>query len=241
MREALHRRGARTILCPSVEIAPPERPGPFRRALAELDRFDWVVLTSASAVEAVARVRDAPDRPLPGVAPRRLAVVGSATAAAAEELGWSVDLVPEEFTAEALLRALEREVDSLAGTTMLLPLAEAAGDLLPDGLRERGVRVTRVSAYRTVPATPGELEALTRELEAGTVDLLTFTSPSTAAGFLEAVGPAGSGVPAAVIGPVTAEAAAELGFRVVAVAEEHTVTGLVAAVERVLGRAVGAS
>lgn len=235
---ALRCRGARVILAPSVKIVPPERPEPFHRALARLDRFDWVALTSAGGAEAVARAWEAVGPELPRRAPQRLAVVGPSTAEAAEALGWSVDLMPDEYTGEALLRALEREVRPLEGTTVLLPLAEGARDLLPEGLRARGAVVTRVTAYRTVGAKAGEGGELRRALDEGGVDLLTFTSPSTAARFLEGAGRDVLAVPAAVIGPVTAEAARELGFRVAVVAEEHTVDGLVAAVERLLGRSV---
>lgn len=242
MMAALRRRGAQVILAPSVRIAPPERPEPFLRALTRLDGFDWVVLTSASALEAVRWARDADGGAAPFPArPRRLAVVGPSTAKAAAELGWSVDLMPDEYTGEALLEALEREVRPLGGSTMLLPLAEAARDVLPEGLRARGARVTRVTAYRTVPAGPEQHAELRRALDRGAVDLLTFTSPSTAERLLEGVGPDVLSVPAAVIGPVTARAARALGFRIAAVAEEHTVQGLVSAAERALGGPADAS
>jgi uroporphyrinogen-III synthase len=70
------------------------------------------------------------------------------------------------------------------------------------------------------------------------VDWLTFTSPSTVRNFITLTRRAGlnpfqlAGSPrVACIGPVTAEAARELGFRVDAVAEPHTAEGLLAAIQ----------
>jgi uroporphyrinogen-III synthase len=215
------------LLAPAVEIVPPSDPEPLRRALQEAERFDWAVFTSASGVEAVAHQLAEPRR----ARPWRIAAVGAATASAARAWGWSVDLVPPEYTADALLAALEREAAPLRGKRMLLPLAEGAGSVLPEGLREHGAHVTRVTTYRTVSTPPRVFEDVRRALDAGEVHLLTFTSPSTAASFLESIGSAALQVPVVAIGPVTGEAAREMGYRVVDWPEDHSVAGLIAAVE----------
>jgi uroporphyrinogen-III synthase len=77
--------------------------------------------------------------------------------------------------------------------------------------------------------------ALRAALHAGQIDLLTFTSPSAAENLLDSVGDDALRAPVAAIGPVTAEAATRLGYRVAAVADPHTVEGLLAAVTRHLG------
>jgi uroporphyrinogen III methyltransferase/synthase len=88
--------------------------------------------------------------------------------------------------------------------------------------------------YRTVPATI-DLSDLAVELQGGRVDAVTFTSSSTVRCFVELVGrnAATSGrFTAAVIGPVTAGTARDLGLGDVLEAEPHTVTGLVDALLR---------
>ena len=132
--------------------------------------------------------------------------------------------MPGRFVAEALLEAWP------AGTgTVLLPRAEVARDVLPEGLRARGWRVEVVDAYRTVAARPSEAEWAA----AAGADAIMFTSSSTVANYLAVT----DRVPPVVacIGPVTARAAEAAGLRVDVVADESTVESLVAALARTLG------
>jgi uroporphyrinogen III methyltransferase/synthase len=113
---------------------------------------------------------------------------------------------------------------------MLLPVSEIARDTLPLGLAALRAAVDVVVAYRTVPADCVGAELLRERIEAGDVDMVTFTSPSSAENFLDAVGAVALTLPAAVLGPLTGETASRLGYRVVALAEPHTIAGLVQAI-----------
>ena len=103
----------------------------------------------------------------------------------------------------------------------LLVLAELA----------RGALVDRVVAYRTVSADGGQ--ALGQVLRDG-VDAAVFASPSAVEAFAAFAGADGRTVPAAVIGPTTAEAARAAGLSVLAVAQPSTVEGLLAALATAL-------
>jgi uroporphyrinogen-III synthase len=156
----------------------------------------------------------------------RLAAIGPATAAALEQRGAAVHLVPGEYRAEAILSA----IGEVAGLYVLLPRADIARAELADGLRERGATVIEVTAYRTVPATPSV--AAFEALRHG-VDIVTFTSASTVRSFMTLTRDMAYGDPlVACIGPVTADAARELGLRVDVVAQEYTVDGLIEALRR---------
>jgi uroporphyrinogen III methyltransferase/synthase len=111
-------------------------------------------------------------------------------------------------------------------------VAEDARDVLEAGLVARGARVDRVAAYGSAVAERAELGSLAAAREADRPPLLTFTSSSAARNLLAALGRAVLAAPVAAVGPVTAATARELGYAVVAVAEEHTMTGLVRAVVR---------
>ncbi|HEY7411668.1 MAG TPA: hydroxymethylbilane synthase [Vicinamibacteria bacterium] len=224
---ALEALGAEVLAVPLLEIRGPRDPGPFARARAALSTYDWLVFTSANAVEALAG--HGVSLP-PGV---RLACVGPSTRAAlAERFAGAVPAVEPEadFRAEGLLVAFASL--ALEGARVLLPLSERARSTLADGLRARGALVDAVSAYGI--ATPaGAAEALAEGIRQG-LDAVTLASPSAASAFAAAAGEAGAEVPAVVIGPETGEAAARAGLRVAAVAEPSTAAGLAAAVARLL-------
>ena len=232
LTRALAEAGAEIRALPMVAFEPPSDPEPMESALSRWEDYDWVAFTSPRGVAAVADGFAARGSDPRGHAPRRLAVVGPSTAAAAVELGWTPDLIPERFDSEGLLEAMDRRGGSLTGARILLPLADIARETLATGLRERGAHVDSVVAYRsTMPAQvdPSHVADL---LGGDRAVLLTFTSPSAARHLLERAGRVVLEAPVAAIGPVTAAAAAALGYRVVAVPADHTLEGLAAAVCR---------
>lgn len=226
LTEALVELGAEVLEVPLLEVAPPGDGEPLRRALAELESYGWLALTSANAVQAFADALRRAGRSLP--AHLRLASVGPATSAALrEQLGAEPALEPaSDFRAEGLLRAFE-PVD-LTGDRVLLPVSDRARNVLAEGLRARGGRVDVIVAYQTV-TPPGAREALGRALGTG-ADLVALASPSAVEGLVAALGSAAADVAVAVIGPVTEHAARAAGLSVRVVASPATAQGLVDAI-----------
>ena len=106
--------------------------------------------------------------------------------------------------------------------------------MLPDGLVMLGAVVDVVPIYRSVMDAAGSAELRAR-LDAGDVDLVTFTSASGVEAFVVAVGEAAARrAPAASIGPITSEAARRAGLDVIVEAEQSTMAGLVSAIARKL-------
>lgn len=231
----LRAEGAEPLAYPCLQFAVPADPRleAAWRALAE-GRFDWVVLTSANAAQAVAeglgRVR--PGRPpaLPGRV--RVAAVGPATARSAQELlGVEAAWAPPRFRAGELLGAPFE-----AGARVLWPRSALASDDLARLLAGAGLRVTSLEAYRVVPGAGGV--DLPRLLRSGEVDALTFASPSAVEFALLRVSREGGSAellrraPAFCIGEATAGRAAGAGLPVAGIAEPHTAAGLVASLVR---------
>jgi uroporphyrinogen-III synthase len=109
---------------------------------------------------------------------------------------------------------------------VLLARAEAARDVLPEGLQAQGYDVDVLPVYRTQPATPGP-DDLAR-VRTGAVDAITFTSSSTVDNFCDVVGPLEGDQPLVVsIGPITSKTAHARGLRVDAEADPHTIAGLI--------------
>lgn len=224
----LRRLGALVVDAPALRLVPPPDATALERAAARVDEYDWVMLTSEAGVQALSAAVAVAG----GGAPRRLAAVGPRTAAAAAARGWHAGLVPERYDAEGVLEQIDRTGVPLAGSSVLLAVAEDSRDVLLEGLEARGATVERVTAYASAPAAASDLAELAAALRAARLDLLTVTSASAARNLLAALGPPVLAVPIAAIGPVTAGAARDLGYSVEAVAEEHTIDGLVEAVRR---------
>ena len=186
-----------------------------------------VVLTSVTGVELASEAGWEP-----GAAD--LAAIGPATAAAAREAGWAVDVVPDEYTSAGLVAALEGRV---TGERVVVARSDHGSDVLLDGLREAGAEVTETVLYRlTRPAGAGDSAELAA---AGDLDAVAFTSSLTVENFLDAAadrgveGAARAGLADAVvgaIGPPTAETAADSGVEVDVVPDEASFEALAAAV-----------
>jgi uroporphyrinogen III methyltransferase / synthase len=232
--------GAEVVAAPTIRVAPLADLAALRAALTSVPPYDWIVFTSQNAVQVVC------DRlPEWALAPRdvaraAVAAIGPATAEALVRRGVVPDLVPERFVAEAVVAALAAQGD-MRGKRLLLPRARAARDALPEGLRALGAVVDVLPVYETVREA-GDGSGLAAAILAGKIDAVTFTSSSTVRGFVELVGrtAAGSGrFAAAVIGPVTAGTARELGITVAIEAAEYTAAGLLDALVRHFERGTG--
>lgn len=187
----------------------------------------YVVFTSKTGVELAADAGWTPDE-------ATLVAIGPSTAAAAREAGWSVDIVPEEYTSAGLVATLRDRVD---GEGVEVARSDHGSDVLLDGLRDAGAHVTETVLYRLLrPDDAGESTSLAA---AGELDALAFTSSLTVEHFLEAAADRGVretalvGTNAAVvgaIGPPTAATADELGIDVDVIPDDADFESLAEAV-----------
>jgi uroporphyrinogen-III synthase len=209
--------------------------GLLRAAVRDLAgaAFDLVCLTSPNGVAAVADALEEEGldaRAFAGVG--TIACVGPGTAAALwDRLRLRPDLLPARATTEALGRAVP------PGTgRALLPRADIASPVLPELLVAKGYHPVQVTAYRT--AAPEALpDGVLEALEAGTIGLLAFASPSTVRNFVELVGDRPWHGRVVSIGPVTSRACRDLGVEVAVEADPHDLDGLVDALVAAAGRA----
>jgi uroporphyrinogen III methyltransferase/synthase len=164
-----------------------------------------------------------------------VAAIGPATATALKNVGIRPNYVPDEFLSEKIALGL----GEINGQRFLLPRADIASKKLPDMLRKRGALVDEVVAYRTV--VPDDLTSETiHSIFGNGVDLVTLTSPSTIQNLAQVLGQEDlkmllRNTRVACIGPVTVQAAKELGLDVNIVAMTHTVEALVEAIVNEIG------
>jgi uroporphyrinogen III methyltransferase/synthase len=212
---ALEALGAEVSVVPLIAIEPVlDLGGPDDVVLDGVD-FDWLVVTSANAVAALAsspRLRE-----VAGGA--RVGAVGPATAEALREAGVEPDFVPDEYAAENIVAGL----GEVLGARVLLAQSDIADSGLAEELRARGALVEVLHPYRTREVVPSQSEVhLLRSADA--ILLLS----GSAARSLAAAGGAGDAL-VACIGPKTASVASELGLVVGLVADEATADGIIRA------------
>jgi len=229
--DMLRERGARVIVFPVISIVPHEDTGRFDEALGVLDSYQWVIFTSANSVRFFFDRLRSLGRDLRDLKGLRVAAIGPATAAAIEAKGIRVDIVPEEYISEGVVKAFE-SLD-LEGVKILLPRAETARDVIPRELEARGACVDVIPLYRaTGSGRDGtELIGLMKE---GLVDVLAFTSPSTVTHCIDMIGGIENippSVAVACIGPVTEAAARKAGLRVDIMQGPYDMKGFAAAIE----------
>ena len=230
LSELLAESGALPIELPTIQVLPPEDWSPLDSALRSLDTYNWTVFTSVNGVEAAFDRLAALGLDTRAFGRGRVAAIGPATAESLQSRGISADLVPETFLSEALASALIRE--GIEGARVLLPRADIAGEVVSQRLARAGATVEEVTAYRTVASEDSRRRL--PEILADGVDIAAFTSSSTATNLADLLdGDVGrlSGVTVACIGPSTATAVRNLGLEAGIVAIEHTVPGLVRAIE----------
>jgi uroporphyrinogen III methyltransferase / synthase len=226
--------GAEVIELPTIRIDPPSDLRAFAELVQDAHGYDWIVFTSPNGVTAFFEMfyklyDDARD-----IGAARIAAIGPATAARVREFHLKVDLQPEEFVAEGVVKAFKKEGD-VENLRILIARAEEARDLLPKELGALGAIVDVAFAYRTVAETNDRADARTRLANEG-ADMITFTSSSTVENFL-ALGldwPAGMEV--ASIGPITSRTASDRGLTIAVEAPQHDVPGLVEAIRGYYGK-----
>lgn len=218
---------------PTIHIKEPASYAPLDEAIRRISEFRWLIFTSKNGVDYFfRRVRLIPEVGRNTLTRPSVVAVGPKTAEALEAEGIRVDLFPREYRAEAILSAMEEHVT--AGDKVLMPRADIARHVLPEGLRRLGCEVVDVDAYRTVIAEENGYKAA-RWLASNVIDIITFTSSSTVRHFVQIMDqtklswrPWLSRVRVACIGPVTADTACGLGLEPDMVASEYTIDGLIA-------------
>jgi uroporphyrinogen III methyltransferase / synthase len=219
--------GAYPINFPTIKIVPPANWQELDNAIDKLATYDWLIFTSANGVQFFfKRLREKNNdiRDLKGI---KICCIGPATAKQIEDKWIKVDLVPEQFIAEGILKSFAAM--DLKGRKILIPRAAKARDVLPEGLKKLGASVDVVTTYQTVNSDKKK-EELATLISDNKVDVITFTSSSTVTNFVEIMGrdftlPAH--VDIACIGPVTAATAKKAGFKIDIQQEEYTMEGLV--------------
>ncbi|HVF72864.1 MAG TPA: uroporphyrinogen-III C-methyltransferase [Chthoniobacterales bacterium] len=230
LTDQLRDLGADVIELPTIRIDPPSDLRAFAELVQDAHAYDWIVFTSPNGVNAFFELFYKLYDDAREIGGARIAAIGPATAQRIKDFHLRVDLQPEEFVAESLVRAFKKE-GGVENLRILIARAEKARDLLPTELSALGAIVDEGFAYRTVPETRDDTGARRRLIEEG-ADLITFTSSSTVENFLALGLPWPPQMQVASIGPITSKTARDRGLEVAVEARRHDIPGLVEAVRK---------
>lgn len=228
----LSENGAYCLEHATISIHPPDSWQETDKAIADLQRYDWILFTSINAIHHFfkrLRKQGKDCRDLHGVS---IAAIGRVTADILLEYGIAADLIPSSFTGEGLAHAMvEQGVD---GKNILIPRALKARKILEETLKSSGGHVEIAPVYQNVPPVY-EGTVLREEIKKGEVDMVTFTSSSTVTNFVSMLNVADNeelqkllkDVKIAVIGPVTAKTVLGYGLNIAAQPETYTIADMV--------------
>jgi uroporphyrinogen III methyltransferase/synthase len=237
--EHLRRAGAEPILLPTIKIVPPPDSKPITEAIKNINRYQWLILTSSNGVNCFFDYLKERGLGPADLKHLKTICVGPKTALAAKEWGLKGRLVAKEYAAEGINELFSGA--DIKEQKILIPRALKARETLPENLRGKGAAVDVVPVYETIfpPESTPELEQL---LENREIDIITITSASTATNLVKHCPPRHLAIlktiPTACIGPISAKAAAKAGLNVKSIADEYTSEGLINALTAYLSEKV---
>jgi uroporphyrinogen-III synthase len=208
----LEASGARALVMPLIEVIDHASPDEIEAAIAPLDAADWVIVASSHAAR---RVADAI-----ATSSARVAAVGATTARSLPR----VDLVPDVQSADGLLAVFPPAPPT--GGRVVVAQALGGEATLVAGLTALGWQTTRVDTHSSRSVVP----TARQQLAVLHADAVIFTSGSQARAWVEVFGTSTPAV-IATIGPQTAQNASESGLKVDVIAADHSLPGVVRALQ----------
>ncbi|PZD73731.1 Uroporphyrinogen-III C-methyltransferase [Acaryochloris thomasi RCC1774] len=228
--------GATVLEMPAIEIVPPSDWSELDDAIATLEKFHWLILTSANGVNYFLDRLIENGKDLRSLSHLKIAVVGRKTATTLKERGLQADFIPPSFVADSLVEHFPQQ--DLRDLPMLFPRVETGGrDVLVAQFKAQGADITEAPAYQsqcTRSISPSVLEAL----QTRSVDVITFASSKTVQCFCQLLQHTATAAgqnwlqwiqqaQIASIGPQTSATCEQLLGRVDVEASEYTLEGLI--------------
>ena len=179
--EIVEELGGEAFLAPTLDLKPVDTES-LKELVAQKDELDWLIFTSPTTIVSLKKFHPDFLKDLNC----KLAVIGNKTGKLAEKEGLTVDLMPEEFTAEGLIEEFKRQ--GITGRTIGIPRTASARAVLPEELKKLGNKVILAEAYKSLfPMDEKAVQELIEKIENKQIDAITFTSPLTVENFFEIV------------------------------------------------------
>jgi uroporphyrinogen III methyltransferase/synthase len=227
----LERLGAEVFEAPRLRDVEPSAPGLLEAAMAAIDRYDWLAVTSPTSVHRLGARLDALGRDARALAGLRIAAFGDATTASLRGLGIRADVALPSFQPAAAAAALRAE-GGVDGARVLFLREEGPPSPLAARLASLGARVHEVAAYREEPE-PEDAQEIRRRLDEGGIDVVALASSRTVRRFVASFGADAGRAALAAIGTETARTALSFGLPVTLLPGEQTLRGLIRGIREI--------
>ena len=177
--EIVENLGGEAILAPTLDLEPVNTDS-LKNLVARKDELDWIVFTSPTTIVSLNKFY--PD--FIKTLNCKLAVIGNKTGKLAEKNGLTVDLMPEDFTAEGLIEEFKKR--GITNQTIGIPRTASARPILPEEVEKLGNEIILAEAYKSLfPMDENAIKELIEKIENKEIDAITFTSPLTVENFFE--------------------------------------------------------
>ncbi|MFC7393733.1 uroporphyrinogen-III synthase [Scopulibacillus cellulosilyticus] len=227
MVQAIEENGGVPVVIPVLSFEPaPLSAFEQQKLIDTFKKCEWLIFTSVNSIKYFFHFADDAKDFLENV---KIAVVGKKTREVLKDYGFSPDLIPETYTAEALARDLIKHENQ--PQSVLIPSGQLAKPYLREKLSEAGFDVKSFVVYHTVK-NQASSPALIKMMIHKQLDVITFTSPSSIDFFIELLGCSNwqslvNNKVVACIGQVTAQAARAKGIKVQVTPDHFTAKSLV--------------
>jgi uroporphyrinogen-III synthase len=206
----LEQYGLNAVVFPTIEIRPV-----FGWKVPDISHFAGIFFTSANSVRFFLEkiLAESPEK-LSHLQQARIWAVGKTTSADLLEHGIRTEPLPKIADAVNLMASIEP--GDIEGKTFLFVRGSLSLGTIPELLVRRGGSCVELTVYENLHPSPEETRQVRELLVSGKLDCLSFTSPSTAINFFEAIGreKLPGQVLVAAIGNTTAGALEKLGIQV---------------------------
>lgn len=177
--EIVEKLGGKAVLAPTLDLKPVNTES-LKELVSRKDELDWIVFTSPTTIVSLNMFYPDFIKNLDC----NLAVIGNKTGKLAQKHGMTVDLMPEDFTAEGLIEEFSKR--GITDKTIGIPRTASARPILPEGLEKLGNKVILAEAYKSLfPMDEQKIKELISKIKNNEIDAITFTSPLTVENFFE--------------------------------------------------------
>ena len=223
--EMIEAAGGEAWEAPTITIDYKEESTELADAVKKSGEYDWIIFTSVNGVHSFFKSMKKNNCDIRTLGKAKICAIGPKTKEVLENKGLLVEAMPEKFVAESVIECLKPLLQP--GERILLPRSDLARDVLVDVLKQMGMVVDEVIAYRTKKVDRFNDEII-EKIKDKSIKIVTFTSSSTVKNFMAFIEDKSilDGIKLASIGPITSQTLRDFGFEPHIEAEEYTIKGL---------------